>query len=195
VDDPALAAAAVLASGEWTAQTGSELEVVETTEKDLLRADRLRATRCVPGASLGRFGGARVACARAEGNGEQPRVERVFELLRLREAAWGTRTMGIPFGSPVFCCYYRADLLKSSAAARRELGRVSKLAKLLATNSPRPLGEGRVRAWSGTIEPLAPGWAGLVLLARLPRDQTPRQLFGPVQSGHDGADGRQPADG
>ena len=34
-------------------------------------------------------------------------------------------------------------------------------------NSPRPLGEGQgVRAWCGTIEPLAPGWAGDVLLAR-----------------------------
>ncbi len=89
--------------------------------------------------------------------------------------------MAVPFGSPVFCCYYRADLLeKLGRRPPKTWAEYHSLAKLLAKisplplekaqnkkNSPRPLGEGQgVRAWCGTIEPLAPGWAGDVLLAR-----------------------------
>ena len=35
-----------------------------------------------------------------------------FELLRNQEAVWGNEVYGVPLGSPVFCCYYRADLLE-----------------------------------------------------------------------------------
>ena len=41
VDDPALAAAVVRVRGEWNSQTGAELEVAETTEKELAQADAL----------------------------------------------------------------------------------------------------------------------------------------------------------
>ncbi len=95
----------------------------------------------------------------------------IFELLKLREAAWGDQVMAVPFGSPVFCCYYRADLLeKLGRHPPQTWAEYQDLAKLLVaqpTKSPLPLGEGQgVRAWSATIEPLAPGWAGLILLAR-----------------------------
>ena len=43
-------------------------------------------------------------------------------MLKLREAVWGNQTMAVPFGSPVFCCYYRADYWRNSAAARRKPG-------------------------------------------------------------------------
>ena len=77
VDDPALAAAVVRVRGEWNAQTGSELEVVETTEKDLLERRSLAGRRrALPLASAGRSGRARVACSRAETSPAQRRMGR-----------------------------------------------------------------------------------------------------------------------
>jgi multiple sugar transport system substrate-binding protein len=169
VDDAALAAAVVRVKGEWNAQTGSELEVIETTETELLQAERLPAdcvlcSSCLLGVLAERKQLApvpRKVLHNAEWAG-------VFSLLRLREAVWGDQPMAVPFGSPVFCCYYRADLLeKLGRRPPKTWDEYQALAKLLAKNSPRPLGEGQgVRAWCGTIEPLAPGWAGQVLLAR-----------------------------
>jgi multiple sugar transport system substrate-binding protein len=87
---------------------------------------------------------------------------KVFELLKLREAAWDRRIMAIPFGSPLLTCYYRADLLeKMGRKPPRTWTEYEELAKLLAAQKPAG-----GAPWCGTIEPLAPGWAGLVLLAR-----------------------------
>ncbi len=86
----------------------------------------------------------------------------VFELLRLREAAWGSRIMAVPFGSPLLVCYYRADLLeKLGKRPPQTWHEYRRWLQLLAAEKP---GDGG--PWCGTIEPLAPGWAGLVLLAR-----------------------------
>ncbi len=183
VDDPALAAAVVRVKGEWNAQTGSELEVVETTEKDLLRAERLPADGVLcPSHLLGVLAERKQLAAVPRKILHDPEWAGVFSLLKLREAVWGNQPMAVPFGSPVFCCYYRADLLeKLGRRPPKTWDEYQALAKLLAKNSPRPtaadgqanknsplpLGEGQgVRAWCGTIEPLAPGWAGQVLLAR-----------------------------
>ena len=183
VDDPALAAAIMRARGEWSAETGSEVEVVETTEKALLKADRLPADAVVcPAYLVGVLAEREWLAPVPKRILSSPEWAGVFELPKLREAAWGKQPMAIPFGSPVFCCYYRADLLeKLGRRPPRTWAEYQELAKLLAKNpprppaeeeqisknSPRPLVEGQgVRAWSGTIEPLAPGWAGLVLLAR-----------------------------
>ena len=71
--------------------------------------------------------------------------------------------MAVPFGSPVFCCYYRADLLeKLGRKPPQTWTEYEELAKLL-RRTQKPAGGA---AWCGTIEPLVPGWAGLVLLAR-----------------------------
>ncbi|MCG2684817.1 MAG: extracellular solute-binding protein [Planctomycetales bacterium] len=170
VDDPALAAAVVQARGEWNAQTGAELEVTEISEKELERAETLPADAVLcPSFAIGVL---------AERNLIEPVPENItrgdpwdgiFDLPKLREAAWGKQIVAVPFGSPVFCCYYRADLLKKLGRhPPRTWSEYRELAELLAKNSPLPLGEGPgVRAhWSAAIEPLAPGWAGLTLLAR-----------------------------
>jgi multiple sugar transport system substrate-binding protein len=192
VDDPALFGAVERVRGEWSAQTGSELEVIKTTEKDLLEGHRLPtdAVLC-PSYLMG-------VLAEREWLASVPKQvlhnaewAGNFELLRLREAAWASQTMAVPFGSPVFCCYYRADLLeKLGRRPPRTWNEYEELAKLLAKDSPPPqAGEGQGKKnssrplakgdspisaetkigtvpWSGTLEPLAPGWAGLVLLAR-----------------------------
>ena len=180
VDDPYLASAVRRVTGEWNAQTGSELQIEELTEKDLVDADALPADAVLCASHLlgelaerQRLAPVPARILRdAEWGG-------IFELLKLREAAHGDRIMAVPFGSPVFCCYYRPDLLeKLGRRPPRTWAEYQELAELLegrgergegqpTKNSPLPLGEGQgVRAWCGAIEPLAPGWAGLVLLAR-----------------------------
>lgn len=97
----------------------------------------------------------------------------VFDLLKLREAGWGKdqdqtgreknlRTKGVPFGSPVFVCYYRADLLeKIGRRPPQNWTEYFELAKALVASKPSA-----EAAWCGAMEPLAPGWAGLAFLAR-----------------------------
>ena len=113
VNDPALAAAVVRVKGEWNAQTGSELEVIETTEKKLLQAERLPADAVLcPSHLLGVLAERKQIAPVPRKICTSPEWAGVFSLLRLREAVWGNQTMAVPFGSPVFCCYYRADLLE-----------------------------------------------------------------------------------
>jgi multiple sugar transport system substrate-binding protein len=162
VDDPALVEAVTQVRGEWNLQTGAELQVEKLSEKDLADADTLPADAVLcPSHLLGTL---------AERNLLAPVPQRilhdaewggVFELLKLREAAFGGRIMAVPFGSPVFCCYYRADLLeKLGHRPPRTWAEYQELAKLLADK-----GRGE-KNWCGAIEPLGQGWGGLVLLAR-----------------------------
>lgn len=170
-DDPALAAAIVRVQGEWNAQTGAEFEVLETTEEALQRADGLPADAVVCSSHFLGVLAEREWLAPVPANvlrGEE--WADVFPLPRLREAAWGNQTMAVPFGSPLFCCYYRADLLEElGRRPPRTWAEYQDLAKLLApvAASQTPNQEkNNKKVWSATIEPLAPGWAGLVLLAR-----------------------------
>jgi multiple sugar transport system substrate-binding protein len=169
VDDPALAAAVIRARGEWNAQTGSELEVVETTERDLLGGERLSADAAIcPSWLMGVLAERGRLAPVPKPVLHSAEWTDVLPLLRLREAVWGTRTMAVPFGSPVFFCYYRADLLeKLGRRPPKTWGEYQELAKLLKGDAPAAKVEASgSKAWCGTIEPLAPGWAGLVLLAR-----------------------------
>ncbi|MEN6458145.1 MAG: extracellular solute-binding protein [Thermoguttaceae bacterium] len=164
VDDPALAAAVIRLRGEWNAQTGANLDVVASSERDVLRADALPADAVLcPShmlADLAESG----RVMPVSGDIQRSKQWRgVFELLKLREAAWGRQTLAIPFGSPVFCCYYRADVLEAvGRRPPRTWAEYQELAALLAHEKPA----GLKGPWCGAIEPLAPGWAGLALLAR-----------------------------
>jgi ABC-type glycerol-3-phosphate transport system substrate-binding protein len=196
VDDPALAKAVARMQGEWNAQTGSTFQVTELTEKDLERADGLPADAAIcPSCLVGVLAERNWLAAAPENVLHSAQWGEIFDLEKLREAAWGGSTVAVPFGSPLFCCYYRADLLEKlgrhpphtwteyqdlakllakSAGPLAGEGQAAKSAGPLAgegqaAKSPRPLaGEGQgVRAsWCGAIEPLSPGWAGLTLLAR-----------------------------
>ena len=94
---------------------------------------------------------------------DDPQWNEVFELLRLHETVWGKNApVAIPFGSPLFCCYYRADLLeKLGRRPPQTWAEYEEVAELLAKNGPSAGAD-----WCGTMEPLAPGWGGLLLLAR-----------------------------
>jgi len=171
VDDPQLAAAAERLRGEWTAQTGSEFDVLECSETELLDAEKLPGDALIaPSALLAPLAQRdRVAPVPHEilerKSGPWPGI---FETLRTREAAWDRTIYGVPFGSPVLTCYYRADLLKElGRRPPQSWGEYEEVAELLASRGKpgSPAGSGGP-PWCGTIEPLAEGWAGLTLLAR-----------------------------
>jgi multiple sugar transport system substrate-binding protein len=164
VDDPALAAAILRVRGEWNVQTGSEFQVEETTEKALLEADKIDADAVIcPSHMLGVLCERELLAPVPAKTLKGSQWTGIFDLLKLREAAWGGQTMAVPFGSPLLTCYYRADLLtKLSRRPPRTWAEYAELAKLLAAEKPTAADA----PWCGAIEPLAPGWAGLTLLAR-----------------------------
>ncbi|MBN2217067.1 MAG: extracellular solute-binding protein [Pirellulales bacterium] len=171
VDDPAMAAAIGKVRGEWHSQTGATLEVAQTTEEELLAAEKPAADAAICASYLlGELAQRRrlaeiPAALRAEGREEWADI---FELARAHEVAWGSKTLAVPFGSPVLVCYYRADMLAALGKSPPETwADYQELAAQLADRDRLgPLAPPSEAAWSGTMEPLGPGWGGLVLLAR-----------------------------
>jgi multiple sugar transport system substrate-binding protein len=177
VDDAALATAIGRLAGEWNAQTESELKVESMTAKDLEASSSLEPDVVIAPASLfGTLAEKNLLVTVPETIRNDAQWNSLFDLLKLREVSWGksanksslddpskTDTIkAVPFGSPVFVCYYRADLLeKVGRRPPQTWEEYQELAKLL--SSQKPSGDG---PWCGVIEPLAPGWAGLTLLAR-----------------------------
>lgn len=163
VADPAMAEAVMQLRGEWNAQTGAELEVVELSEDDLRKAETLSTDALIiPSFMLGELAERDLIMPVPKAVTKTDQWAGVFDLPKVREAAWGGRTMAVPFGSPVFCCYYRADLMeKLGRRPPQTWEEYQELAKLLKDHKP----DGSAK-WSGTLEPLAPGWAGLTLIVR-----------------------------
>ena len=192
VGDPALAAAIEQLRGEWTAQTGTSFEVVQTPQLDLQSAQPPEADAVISAScdlavlaekswivplpeDLIHPKGAHAAprAQDAETTPTPGNWSDVFSLLRAREAVWGRgddrpRVIAVPFGSPTLVCYYRADLLeKLGVKPPRTWDEYRKLAQKLADR--KQLGDAAPadgHPWSGSLEPLAPGWAGIDLLAR-----------------------------
>lgn len=163
VDDPAMAEAIVRLRGEWLAQTGAELDVAKLSEKDLAKAKELPADAVLCASHLlGDLAERDLLAPVPPSIVREAEWGNIFELLRLREAAWGSKIMAVPFGSPVLTCYYRADLLdKLGRRPPKNWVDYQDVAKLLAEKPKDATG-----AWAAALEPLAPGWAGLTLLAR-----------------------------
>jgi len=171
VGDPELAAAVGQLRGEWNAQTGSELQVESITEVQLGQGDPLAADALVcPSWQLGPLAEqgllAPIPASLLQANAGD--WSDVFELLRRSEATWVGEPLAVPFGSPVFVCYYRADLLEKLGRRPPETwAEYQELAELLADR--RNLGAAAPpddAPWFGSVEPLGPGWAAPVLLAR-----------------------------
>jgi len=164
VDDPALAAAAGQLRGEWEAQTGSDFQIEQIAAKELAGADSLAADAVLcPAHLLGPLARRKqIAPVPAEMT-QSGDWTTVFELLRCREAAWADDVYAVAFGSPVLICYYRADLLeKLDRRPPQTWQEYHRLAELL-WQQKNSDGDS---PWCGAIEPLAPGWAAIVLLAR-----------------------------
>jgi len=171
VGDPELAAAVGQLRGEWNAQTGSDLQVESITEVQLGQSDPLAADALIcPSWQLGLLAEQGLLTPIPESllQANAGDWSDVFELLRRSEAAWVGEPLAVPFGSPVFVCYYRTDLLERLGRKPPETwAEYQELAELLADR--RNLGAAAPpddAPWFGSVEPLGPGWAAPVLLAR-----------------------------
>jgi multiple sugar transport system substrate-binding protein len=168
VDDPAIAAEIRGLKDEWFAETGSQLEVTESTEKtfvDSQGADKPQAgdAAICPEYLLGPLAESNRLASVPHSIARDPKGpwSQTFELLRNQEALWGNDAYGVPLGSPVFCCYCRTDLLdKLHRKPPQTWKEYEELARLLHEQGAKS------GVKCATIEPLASGWAGLVLLAR-----------------------------
>ena len=160
VDDPAMAKSAERLRGEWNSQTAGRYSVSETTVQSVLSGAPLAGDAAVvPSWMLGVLA-ERDAIAPIPSGGSA-RQDAVFEALRRGEAVYGTSVIALPFGSPVFVCYYRADLLEQiDRQPPRTWDEYLAIARLLQEVNAN------AESWHGSLEPLAPDWAGLVLLAR-----------------------------
>jgi len=169
---------------EWNAQTGSTFELRQAEKLDPAAPGPPDVDAIIlPGYEIGALAEKQWIIPLPNELIERPRTfqppekqdqktaggwNEIFSLLRAREAAWGSQIVAVPFGSPVLTCYYRADLLerlgtrppRTWAEYRRLSEQLADRAKLgdLAPPAGAP--------WSGTLEPLGSGWAGLVLIAR-----------------------------
>jgi len=169
VDDPAIATAIRGLRDEWNAQTGSEVEIIEITEKQIADAETLPGDAMIcPAYLLGPLAEAKrlAPVPRSITRDPQGPWSQTLELLRNQEAVWGNEVYGVPLGSPVLCCYYRVDLLeKLHRKPPRTWKEYEELARLLCEEEAKPSGL-KSGVKYGTVEPLGRGWAGLVLLAR-----------------------------
>lgn len=172
VDDAGLVEAINALRGEWTAQSGAELAVEPLTHAELAQRPSVEADALVaPAAELGPLAERGLIVPLPQQTAFQRDTVAgwgdLFDLLRTSEVVWGDKVCGIPLGSPVFVVYCRKDLLDrlglSPPKNWREFDRAAAaLGKPAATND-----SGAENAeWSGAVLPLAPGWAGLTLLAR-----------------------------
>jgi multiple sugar transport system substrate-binding protein len=171
VDDLQLAAVVGQLRGEWNTLTGSDFQIKSISEKELFCSDRLAADVVIcPACLLGPLAERRLITPMPKEMHQDQAADssNIFELLRIREAVWAADVLAVPFGSPVLTCYYRADLLKTlGRKPPRSWAEYQELATLLADRNNLGNAAGADDTpWSGTIEPLGPGWAGLVLLAR-----------------------------
>lgn len=173
VDDAGLVEAINALRGEWTAQSGAELSVEPLGLDGLAGLQRIGADALIaPAAQLGPLAerGLIVPLPQqasfqrdtAAGWGD------VLDLLRTSEVVWGDKVCGIPFGSPVFVVYCRKDLLDrlglSPPKNWREFDRAAAALSERAATAAAGAHDGA--EWSGAVLPLAPGWAGITLLAR-----------------------------
>lgn len=182
VDDPGLAAAIEPLRAEWAALASYGYQVRQVSQAELIAGDALGADAIIcPSALLGALAEKRQVVPVPESllQDEQGSGPDVFSLLRIRETVWSNDVLGVPFGSPVLTIYYRVDLLeKLGLEPPRTWAEYGKLAQRLSNRDD--LGEAappKDAPWCGAIEPLGPGWAGVVLLARAAPYATHRENY------------------
>lgn len=171
IDDPLMAQSLAQYQGQWKAETGGELQVrLAKAGQDLPAPKPDEDVVVFPSSLLGDLAAGKhlLALDRQLLTPHEAPWSDVFDLLRQREAAWGRDLYAVPLGSPVLVCYYRADLFaRLKLRPPRTWDEYQKAAESLGNRSkPADAAPPADRPWSGTAEPLAPGWAAQVLLAR-----------------------------
>ncbi|NLX98591.1 MAG: extracellular solute-binding protein [Rhodopirellula sp.] len=171
VDDPAMAAAIGQLRAEFRGQSGWDVDVRQLTASELNSAGAVEADALIVSSSqLGTLAQRDLLLPLPDelARSSQAQWSEIFDLIRSREAVWSNRVMAVPFGSGLLTCYYRADLFErlnlKPPATWKDYQRITSLLSdrdRLGDAAPPP-----GQQWRGTLEPLAPGWASVTLLAR-----------------------------
>ncbi len=173
LDDPGMSAAIEQLQAEWKARTGTDIVLSQANSEELLAGESLP---CEPDAVIyaSRLLGTLVergwvAPLPADfASHRELAWSDTFELLQVAVTNWGNKPHAVPFGSPVLTCYYRPDLLEARhKSAPRSWEEYHEQAEILGQREN--LGAVAPAAdtpWYGSLQPLAAGWAGRVLLAR-----------------------------
>ncbi len=172
VDDPQMATAIEALRAEWEARTGSELTITQATVSEAIGGQGPPAADAIiyPSRLLGTLIESQsITSLPADyATNHELAWSDTFELLQIAETTWAREPHAVPFGSPVLTLYARSDLLE---AARKELPRdwhaYHELADLLGRRENLHAEAPPASSpWQGSLQPLAEGWAGRVLLAR-----------------------------
>ncbi len=170
-DDPQLAEAIELLGAEWQAQAGFAFEVEQVALEQLLdHQGSLPDLVVCPSAYAGVLAQQQLIRPIPEEflSSAQAGWGDVFSLLRVGELSWNGQPVALPLGSPVLTLYYRADLFEKLGLSPPETW--NQYQQLVQKLSDRKvfgeLAPAENTPWSATREPLGPGWAGIVLLAR-----------------------------
>ena len=168
VDDPALGDKI---KSEWRSHTEEEVSIRQITGKEIAGASRLPGDLIVfPAGQLGELAEAGLLAPISERTLENDAfaLRDIYKNLRLREMKWGEKVMALPLGSPQLVLVYRADIFeKLKIEPPQTWTEYDALAVRLANRAE--LGDLAPAAdvpWRGAAVPLAPGYAGQLLLAR-----------------------------
>jgi ABC-type glycerol-3-phosphate transport system substrate-binding protein len=166
---------------EWKGRTEEELTVRNVSLSDLATASRLPGDAVIfPSGLIGELAEGGLIVPLDPAGLEVPDFDfrDIFDQIRLREMRWGNRTLAAPLGSPQLLLAYRTDIFEKVGLELPTdwAGYQLALAKLADREALRKGTPSADQPWHATIEPLADGWAGQVLLARaaayaLHRDQ------------------------
>lgn len=170
IDDDDLAEAI---QRQWQARSETPLELHRATAAGAMTADESSWNADVvvfPSGLLGELAAQQRIVPLGERQLDAESFDRqdVFELLRRGETAWGKESWAVSLGSPQLTLMYRLDIFESLGLtppttwpAYQQL--VNRLADRDALGDHAPPED---QPWAATREPLGPGWAGQLLLAR-----------------------------
>ncbi len=170
VDDPGLVDAV---QREWTARADSEIVLVQMSSEELVdpRRKRLAADVVIyPSGLLGELAERDwiAPISRDVFNGPEFGRRDIFDLIQQREIIWGEQVYAVPLGSPPLTLIYNASLFEQiGAEPPRTWQEYAQLCEQLAIVDNSPAEDSAGDAVTHAVaEPLGPGWAGQVLLAR-----------------------------
>lgn len=158
---------------QWKARAEGELEIRHLSSQEICDPDRKRLAGdavIYPSGLLGELAERGWIAPLSDEALSSPEFARrdIFDHLRQREIVWGDQVFAVPLGSPPLMLIYRPDVFEKLELEPPETWqqyaalceRLSKSPDLWMDSQARP------SAWRGVAEPLGPGWASQVLLAR-----------------------------
>jgi len=182
VDDPELGKAI---AREWRSRTEENVNVRDVTSSEIAAANRLPGDVVIfPAGFVGQLAERNlIAPIDAEVlAGADFNYRDIFEQVRLREMKWGNRTFAVPLGSPQLLLAYRADIFdKLGITPPADWAEYQDIVQRLADRSAlADLAPPAEQPWRSTIEPLADGFAGQLLLARAAAYALHREQVSPL---------------